>query len=81
MNRPRRLPAPVQAPETPHPVTLAAEAKLLKPAWVVKTYIGLVATSNPAPGEREDGAGASQDIGGAACGTGDAPGGAGSRAA
>jgi hypothetical protein len=31
------------------PVTFLTEAKLLEPSWVPQTYIGLYATSNPAP--------------------------------
>jgi hypothetical protein len=41
--------------ETPNPVWAAVKAKLLDPAWLVKTYIGLVATANPpAPSAIED---------------------------
>jgi hypothetical protein len=36
---------------TPNPVTFAAEALALEPAWIVKTYVGLAATSNPDPGD------------------------------
>ncbi len=38
--------------DTPNPVTVAAEAMILEPAWIVKTYVGLIATSNPDPGEK-----------------------------
>lgn len=34
---------------TPNPIWLAAKAKFLEPAWVPKTYVGLIATANPTP--------------------------------
>ena len=33
----------------PNPIRLAASAEMLDPGWVPKTYMGLVATSNPRP--------------------------------
>ena len=35
--------------ETPNPIWFAGKSKLLEPAWIPKTYVGLVATSNPTP--------------------------------
>src|SRR5262245_62793482 len=34
---------------TPSPIWAAAKTKLLEPEWVLKTYMGLRATRNPAP--------------------------------
>jgi hypothetical protein len=39
---------------TPNPIDLAAETVLYAPEWVPKTYLGLVATSNPDPGDTID---------------------------
>jgi hypothetical protein len=47
--------------ETPNPVWWAIKAKLLDPAWLVKTYIGLVATANPPPPSNIDDFKAFQD--------------------
>lgn len=34
-----------------NPITLAASATALEPAWIPKTYVGLAATSNPDPAD------------------------------
>ena len=39
---------------TPNPISLAASTQVYVPEWVPKTYLGLVATSNPDPGDAID---------------------------